>query len=78
MQGLDGTPLIEKKEYTVIFSEQQKNFFQSLHYNGMNSYLFVNGVKIYKLKAKDSEMNAAPLFLSNVSKDFSADILYYE
>ena len=44
----------------------------------MNSYLFANGVKIYKLKAKDSEMNAAPLFLSNVSKDFSADILYYE
>ena len=24
-------------------------------YNGLNSYLFVNGVKIYKLKTKDSK-----------------------
>ena len=32
-----------------------------------------NGIKIYKFKAKDSEINAAPLCLGNVSKDFSAD-----
>ena len=36
----------------------------------MNSYLFLNGVEIYKLKAKDSETNAASLFLGNVLKDF--------
>ena len=36
----------------------------------MNSYLFFNGVEIYKLKAKDSETNAASLFLGNVLKDF--------
>ena len=34
----------------------------------MNSYTFVNGVEIYKFKAKDSEINTAPLCLGNVSK----------
>ena len=45
----------------------------SLHYNGANSYLFVNGVEIHKFKAKDSEFNAIPLCLRNISKDFSVD-----
>ena len=42
----------------------------SLHYNGANSYLFVN-VKIITFKAKDSEIVAISLCLGNVSKDFS-------
>ena len=33
----------------------------------MNSYISVTGVKIYKFKAKDYEINAAPLCLGNVS-----------
>ena len=45
----------------------------SLHYNGANSYLFVNGSEIYKFKAKDSEFVATPLFLGSISKDWSAD-----
>ena len=45
----------------------------SLHYNGAKSYLFVNGTKIIKYKAKDSEINAIPLCLGNVSKYFSVD-----
>ena len=43
----------------------------SLHYNGANSYLFVNGREIYKFKAKDSEIVAIPLCLGNNSKDWS-------
>ena len=43
----------------------------SLHYNGANSYLFVNGTKIYKFKAKDSEIVGTPLCLGNISKDWS-------
>ena len=39
----------------------------------MNNYLCVNGAKIQKLKAKNSEINAAPLCLANVPKDFSVD-----
>ena len=40
-----------------------------MHYNGTNSYLFVNGTKIYRFKAKDSEIVASPLCLGNISKD---------
>ena len=36
--------------------------------------MFVNGTKIIKFKAKDSEINAIPLYLGNVSKDFSVDV----
>ena len=43
-----------------------------MHYNGTNSYLFVNGREIYKFKAKDSEILVAPIFL-NISKDESVD-----
>ena len=44
-----------------------------MHYNGANSYLFVNGTKICKFKAKDSEIIASPLCLGNISKDWSTD-----
>ena len=44
-----------------------------MHYNGANSYLFVNGTEIYKFKAKDSAIVASPLCLGNISKDWSTD-----
>ena len=46
-----------------------------LHYNGANSYLLVNGTEIYKFKAKDSKIEASPLCLGNISKDWSVDNL---
>ena len=44
-----------------------------MHYNGVKSYLFVNGSEIYKFKAKDSEIVASPLCPGKISKDWSAD-----
>ena len=44
-----------------------------MHYKGVHSYLFVNGTEIYKFKAKDFEIVAAPLCLGNISKDWSVD-----
>ena len=44
-----------------------------MHYNGGNSYLFVNGTEICKFKAKDSAIVASPLFLGNISKVWSTD-----
>ena len=44
-----------------------------MHYNGANSYLFVNGAEIYKIKAKDSEIVATSLCLGKISKDWSTD-----
>ena len=51
----------------------RKKFCLSLHYNGANSYLFVNGTEIIRFKAKGSESAVTPICLENVSKDFSVD-----
>ena len=60
--------------YSINFTEKKpKNVCLSLHYNKENSYLFVNGTKIYKFKAKDSEILAYSLCVGNISKDWSGD-----
>ena len=59
--------------YSIYFTVTKKQFCLSSHYNGANSYLFVNGTEIYKFKAKDSEIVASPLCLGNISKDWLAD-----
>ena len=59
--------------YSMNFSKDNIKFCLSLHYNGANSYLFVNGTEIIKFKAKDSEIVASPLCLGNISKDWSTD-----
>ena len=71
-QGLEHT-LTTEKMYSINFTVTKKKFCLSLHYNGANSYLFVNGTEIYKFKAKDSEIVASPLCLGNISKDWSVD-----
>ena len=70
-QGLEHTSTAEKM-YSINFTVTKK-FCLSLHYNGANSYLFVNGTEIYKFTAKVSEIVASPLCLGNISKDWSAD-----
>ena len=70
-QGLENTTLYEEKMYSVNFTATRKNFSLILHYNGDNSYLFGNGTKIIKFKAKDSEIVASPVSLGNISEDFS-------
>ena len=62
-----------EKLYSINFTENNNKFCLSFHYNGANSYLLINGTKIYKLKAKDSEIVVTPLYLGNISKDFSVD-----
>ena len=54
-RGLDITTLTAKKKYSIKFTENNKKFCLSLHYNGANSYLLVNGTEIIKFKTKDSE-----------------------
>ena len=39
-------------------------------YYEVNSYIFINEDEIHEFKAKDSEINVAPLWLGKVSKDF--------
>ena len=44
-QGLEST-LTAEKMYSINFTTTKKRFCLSLHYNGPNSYLFVNGTEI--------------------------------
>ena len=71
-QGLEST-LTAEKMYSIDFTITKKKFCLSLHYNGANSYLFVDGTEIIKFKAKDSEIVTSPLCLKNISKDWSVD-----
>ena len=72
-QGLGEHSLTAEKTYSINFALTKKKFCVILHYNGANSYLFVNGTEIIKFKAKDSEIVARPLCLGNISKDWSID-----
>ena len=69
-QGLREHSLTAEKIYSINFTVTGVLLCLSLHYNGANSYLFVKGTEIYKFKGKDSEINAIPLCLENIPKDF--------
>ena len=71
-QELEHT-LSAEKIYSINFTEHHKKFCLSLHFDAANSYLFVNGKEIHKFKAKDSEIVVTPLYLGNISKDWSVD-----
>ena len=46
-QGLDDTTLTAEGKCPINFTQPRKRFVLSLHYNGSNSFLFVNATKIY-------------------------------
>ena len=45
--------------YSPNFSVENKIFVLSLHYNGDNSFLIVNGQKVTQFKANDSVISSA-------------------
>ena len=65
--------LTAEKLYSINFTKNDAKVCLRLHYNGANSYSFINGTEIITFKAKDSEIVAYPLCLGNISKDFSID-----
>ena len=71
IQGLDNTTIYAEKLYSINFTRTNTKFCISLHYNGANSYLFVNGTEIIKFKANNSEIVATPLCLGNRSDSSS-------
>ena len=62
IQGINGTTVYAEKMYSVNFSATKIRLCLSLHYNGGNSYLFVNGKEMIKFKAKNSEIVGNILF----------------
>ena len=71
-QGLEHA-LSAEKLYSINFTKKNTKFCLSLHFNGANNYLLVNGTEITKFKAKDSEILAYSLCLGNISKDWTND-----
>ena len=65
--------LTAEKMCSINFTFTKKKFCLSLHYNGANSYLFVNDSEIYKFKAKYSKFLVGPICRGNISKDWSVD-----
>ena len=59
--------------FSINFTENNKKFCLSLHWNGANNYLFVNGREMYKFKAKNSEIVATQLCQGNISKDWTVE-----
>ena len=72
-QGLYDTTITAEGKCSINFTESGKVFVLRLHYNGSNSLLFVNAVKMYQFKAKDSEIKPYSLCLGNILQDFTID-----
>ena len=60
--------LTAEKLYSVNFTKKTNKISLSLHYNGANNHLFVNGTEIIEFKAKDPQIEAYLLCLKNISK----------
>ena len=72
VQGINDTTLYAEKIYSQNFTAVNKKFVLSLHYNGDDSYLFVNGKRELKFKAKDDQIVKEILCLGNISNDWTA------
>ena len=59
--SLDNTSLTAEKEYSIMFIEQEKKICLRLHYYGVINYTFACDFRIYKFKAKKTEINAGLL-----------------
>ena len=59
IQLIENTTIHAEETYSPNFSAENKIFVLSLHYNGDNSFLFVNGQNFTQFKAKDSVFNNA-------------------
>ena len=75
IQALEDDTTTAEAKYLIDFTELGKRLVLSLHYNGNNSFLSVNTVKMYQFKVKDSEINPYPICLGNIAKDFTLDNL---
>ena len=71
VQGINDTMLYAEKICSQNFTAVNKKFVLSLHYNGDDSYLFVNGNQELKFKAKDDQIVKEILCLGNISDDWT-------
>ena len=67
VQGINDTTLYAEKIYSQNFTQSGKKFILSLHYNGDDSYLFVNGKQELKFKCKTESLVKEKLSIGNLS-----------
>ena len=70
IQKINDTTIYAEKMYSPNFTVDNKTFCFSLHCNGNNSCLFVNGKEVAKFKAKNSELIKYAMCLGGLSKDY--------
>ena len=70
VQVINDTAIYAEKIYKTNFTQADKKFVLSLHYNSNNSYLFVNGTQELKFKAKDDQISKEKLCVGNLSDDW--------
>ena len=66
MQGINNTTIYAEKNFYRNFTNTGKKFVLSLHYNGDDSYLFVNGRQELKFKAKTDQLVKEKLCIGNL------------
>ena len=71
-QGINDTRLYVEKKYFRNFTEPNVKFVLSLHYNGDDSYLFVNGRQELKFKCKTDQLVKEKLWIGNLSDQWTA------
>ena len=70
-QGIHNTTLYVEKNYYRNFTDTGKKFMLSLHYNGDDSYLFVNGRQELKFKCKTDQLFKEKLCIGNLSDQWT-------
>ena len=71
-QGINDTTTYVEKKYFINFTESDVKFVLSLHYNGDDSYLFVNGRQELKFKCKTDQFVKEELCIGNLSDQRTA------
>ena len=71
VQKINDTTIYAEKMYYRNFTHLGKKFMLSLHYNGDNSYLFVNGRQELKFKTKTDQLVKENLCIGNLSDQWT-------
>ena len=71
IQGIKILQYMQKKKFYRNFTDPGKKFMLRLHYNGDDSYLFVNGRQELKFKCKTDQLVKEKLCIGNLSDQWT-------
>ena len=73
VQGINDTTIYAEKNFYRNFTDPGKKFVLRLHYNGDESYLFINSRQELKLKCKTDQLVKEKLCLGNLSDQWTTN-----